>query len=111
MACDTWRSSPKQTPQERTDEVRRAVEKFAKALANGTAKVTVGPQGAVTVEGMSTEDRAGVTDACAIRKIMATGSSLAKAKIAAAEARAGRGVNKQAQVHSHDGGKTWHPNH
>jgi len=44
------------------------------------------------------------------RRLMATGSALAKAKIAAAEALAGRAVSRQALangVHSHDGGRTW----
>jgi hypothetical protein len=42
---------------------------------------------------------------------MATGSGLAKAQIAKAEAIAGRSVNKQVVghgAHSHDGGQTWH---
>jgi hypothetical protein len=42
---------------------------------------------------------------------MATGSALAKAKIAAAEALSGRSVNREAVAHghhSHDNGATWH---
>jgi hypothetical protein len=110
MACDT-RLKPRQTIQERADEVRRAVEKFAKALTSGSAKIKVGPQGAVVIEGMTEQDRDGVTDACAVRRIMATGSALAKAKIAAAEALAGRSIDRKVigqGVHSHDGGATWH---
>lgn len=110
MPCDTQRL-PDQTIQERADEIRKATAKFAAALANGSAKVKVGPQGAVTFEGISTQDRARITDACAYRRIMVSGNALAKAKIAQAEAIAGRTVNRQVigqGVHSHDGGRTWH---
>ena len=54
--------------------------------------------------------RSGVTDACAYRRIMATGSALARQEILRAEQLAGRTVNRQvvaAGVHSHDGGATW----
>jgi hypothetical protein len=110
MACDT-RLKPQQTIQERADEVRRAVEKFSRALASGSAKVKVGPNGAVAFEGITTEERDGVTDACAYRRLMVSGSALAKAKIAAAEQAAGRSVDKRVigqGVHSHDGGRSWH---
>ena len=110
MPCDT-KLKPKQTIQERAEEVRRATLKFTAALANGNARVVVGPQGAVAFEGISESDRDGLTDACAYRRIMVSGSALAKAKIAAAEARAGRGISRQAigqGAHSHDGGRTWH---
>ena len=56
----------------------------------------------------------GVSDACAYRKLLATGSVLAKQKIAQAEALAGRGVDKKvvaSGLHSHDGGATWHKGH
>jgi hypothetical protein len=61
--------------------------------------------------GLTDQERDGVTDACAYRRIMATGSALAKAKIASAEALSGRTVNRQAVAqghHTHDGGQTWH---
>ena len=66
-------------------------------------------QGAIAFEGWS--NRAGVTDSCAYRRIMATGGALARQAIAKAEAAAGRTVNKQAVAqgyHSHDGGRSWH---
>ena len=110
MSCDT-RLKPKQTISERADEVRKAAAKFANALANGSARVVIGPQGAVAFEGMSEQDRDGVSDACAYRRIMVSGSALAKAKIAAAEQRSGRAINRAVVgqgAHSHDGGKTWH---
>jgi hypothetical protein len=114
MPCDTWRSSQKQTVQERVDEMRKVVQKFSEGLATGRIKPKVGPQGAIAFEGISNEDRRGVTDACAYRRIMATGSALAKAAIAKAEQLAGRSVDRKviAQgVHSHDGGAHWHGGH
>lgn len=110
MPCDTYRQ-PEQSIQERAEEIRRATTQLAKALEAGRVKPQIGPQGAIAFVGWSEADRARVTDACAYRRIMATGSSLAKAAIAKAELLAGRGVDRKvvAQgVHSHDGGRTWH---
>ena len=110
MPCDT-RLKPNQTIQERKQEVLLAVSRLAKALINQRATVRIGPTGGVAFIGLSAEDRDGVTDACMYRRIMATGTPLAKAAIARAEQLAGRSVDRQlvAQgVHSHDGGETWH---
>lgn len=110
MPCDT-RLKPRQTIQQRAAEVRKAVIALEAALASGRAKVKIGPQGAVTFIAWTDNERDGVTDACAYRRIMATGGALAKAKIAQAELMAGRTVNRTAiahGAHSHDGGTTWH---
>lgn len=112
MACDTQFTRPQQTITERKKEISETVAELAKQLAAGTVKPVVGPQGAVAFQGW--QNRAGITDACAYRRVMATGNALAKAKIQAAEALSGRSVSKQALaagVHSHDGGKTFHPGH
>jgi hypothetical protein len=56
-------------------------------------------------------ERDGVTDACAYRRILVSGSALAKEAILKAEIRAGRSVDKLVigqGAHSHDGGRTWH---
>lgn len=109
MPCDT-RLKPRQTIKERADEVRRAVSNLDTLLKTKRVKPKVGPQGAIAFEGWG-EERDGLTDACAYRRIMATGSALAKAEIARAEQMAGRSVNRQVigqGVHSHDGGRTWH---
>ena len=111
MPCDTMRRA-NQTVQERATEVRKAVAAIDKMVAAKKVQVKVGPQGAVTFIGIPDEDRAGVTDACAYRRIMATGSTAAKMAIARAEQLAGRAVDRKvvAQgIHSHDGGATWHP--
>jgi hypothetical protein len=110
MACDT-RLKPKQTRQERAEEIRRAVTALALGLTSNRVKVKIGPQGAIAFEGWQEGQRDGVSDACAYRYVMATGSALAKQAIARAEQLAGRTVNNKAAVHSHNGGATWHPNH
>lgn len=110
MPCDT-RLKPRQTISERAKEVREAVERLAAALAAGRVKVKVGPQGAIVFENWDATSRDGITDACAYRRIMATGTAMAKLAIQQAERMAGRSVNVQAVgqgVHSHDGGRTWH---
>lgn len=110
MPCDT-RLKQGQTISQRVDEVKRVVARLDSMLASGRARAIVGPQGAVAFEGLSTEERDGVTDACAYRRLMSSGSSLAKAALARAEAMSGRTIDRQmvAQgAHSHDGGRTWH---
>lgn len=110
MPCDT-RLKPKQTIQERADEVRRAVGKIQAGIIQGRVKIRIGPQGAIAFDGIADDERDGVTDACAYRRIMVTGSPLARAAIARAEQLAGRSVDKRIigqGAHSHDGGRTWH---
>jgi hypothetical protein len=110
MVCDT-RLKPKQTLQQRAEEVRRAVSRLSAALASGRVRAKVGPQGAITFVGWSDAERDGITDACAYRRLMVSGSALAKAAIARAEQLAGRSVDRRviAQgAHSHDDGRTWH---
>lgn len=110
MPCDT-RLKRNQTIQQRAEEVRRAVLGLDKALAMGAVKPVIGAQGAIAFQNWTNENRDGVTDNCAYRRIMATGSVLAKMAIARAEQMAGRQVSVSAVgqgIHSHDGGKTWH---
>lgn len=109
MPCDT-KLKVNQTIQQRAEEVRRAVAGLDQALRMRTIKPVIGPQGAIAFQGWD-NGRDGVTDACAYRRIMATGSALAKAEIARAEQMSGRRVNMAAVgagIHSHDGGRTWH---
>lgn len=110
MPCDT-RTLPNQTLTERKKEVLESVVELNALLVAGRVKVKIGPQGAVAFEGWTDQQRRRVSDACAYRRLLAIGGSLAKAKIAQAEAMAGRKVNMQAVgqgAHSHDGGHTWH---
>lgn len=111
MACETNRR-PKQTLQERIAEIGKAIALLDAKLKKRLVKPVVGPQGAITFSGWEdAAERNGVTDACAYRRIMATGSALAKMEIARAEQLAGRTVDRQVigqGAHSHDGGATWH---
>ena len=110
MPCDTS-FLPGQTISQRKEEVKRVVKTLDSFLTRGIAKAKVGPQGAITFTGFPEDERNRVTDACAYRQIMASGSGLAKAAIARAEAMAGRTVDRKVVgigAHSHDGGQTWH---
>jgi hypothetical protein len=109
MACDT-RLKNGQTISERADEVRRSVTALDALLKKKKVRPVVGPNGQIAFAGWPDGERDGVTDACAYRRIMATGSALARAEIAQAERIAGRSVDRRAIVgsHSHDGGSTWH---
>jgi hypothetical protein len=113
MPCDT-KLKQGQTLQQRVTEVRAAVERISQGLASGRIKAVVSKDGGVAFDGVTAAERDNITDACAYRRVMVSGSALAKAAIARAEQVAGRGVNRQSianGLHSHDGGKTWHRGH
>lgn len=113
MPCDRQLKAGQSITQ-RKEEILRAVDRLQKGLASGSVKAKIGPQGSIAFVGLSEADRAGVTDACAYRRIMVSGSALARAAIARAEQMAGRSIDKQVigqGVHSHDGGRTWHGKH
>lgn len=117
MPCDTKlkenynNSRRRQTISERANEIRQIVTDVNSLIAAGKVKPIVDKRtGAVAFQGLDETIRDGATDACIYRRLMVSGSSLTKAKLAQAEAVAGRTVNKQALaqgVHSHDGGQTW----
>jgi hypothetical protein len=114
MSCDLWvqRARDAAEAAQRAAELKKKTEALSKAIEAGKVRVKVGPQGAVAFEGWV--DRGPITDACAYRRLMSSGSALAKAKIAGAEQAAGVKVNRKvvaSGVHSHDGGKTWHEGH
>jgi hypothetical protein len=113
MPCDT-RLKPRQTIQERATEIRSVVAKLVQGLTSGRIRAKVGPSGAIAFDGLTEQDRDGVTDNCAYRRLMATGSPMALQAIQRAEILAGRKVDKQMVAqgfHSHDGGQTWHAGH
>ena len=110
MVCDT-RTLPGQTLSQRKDEVKGALRLLGDLIARGKVRPQVAPNGVIFFEGWLDQERGRVSDGCAYRLLMATGGSLVKAKIAAAEAMAGRGVNRQAVaqgLHTRDGGRTYH---
>jgi len=110
MPCDT-KLKPRQTISERAKEIRTVVDVLSKGLAAGRIKVKIGPQGAIAFEGLTETERDGVTDNCAYRRLLSTGSPTALAAIQRAEQMAGRTVDRRTVAigaHSHDGGATWH---
>ena len=52
MPCDT-RLKPRQTIQQRKEEVRKAVERLSQGLAAGRVKPKIGPQGAIAFQSAS----------------------------------------------------------
>jgi hypothetical protein len=110
MPCDT-KLKPNQTITQRKLEITEVVDRIQKGLVNGNIKLALSSQGAVAFNGIDDAAKNNVTDACIYRRIMATGSALAKAKIAAAQALLGKQAVTTNGTHSHDGGKTWHGSH
>jgi uncharacterized protein YegL len=113
MPCDT-RLKPRQTISQRKEEVRRTIDTLSRKLAAGQVKVKISPQGAVAFDGLTEQERDGVTDNCAYRLIMSQGSTQAKLAIQKAEMMAGRTISRQTVAqggHSHDGGHSWHGGH
>jgi hypothetical protein len=109
------------TPPQRKKQIDEAVERLNKALAVGEVKIKVGANGAITfIDGKVRGAVAGIlgsnkiSDTCAYRKLLAISSPSLRAAVIQAEALAGRKIDPQAVasgMHSHDGGKTWHPGH
>jgi len=100
-----------QSVSERAEEVREATKRIDALIAARTVRVIVGPQGAVAFDGLTREQRDGLTDTCIYRQLARTGSHATQAAIAAAERTAGRQVDRKVVAHgthSHDGGRTWH---
>lgn len=114
MACEGYRRRG-QSLATRIAEVKQIVRDVDSLVAAKKVKVVVDKRtGAVAFQGLDDIIRDGATDACIVRRLMSTGSSLAKMAIAQAELMAGRSIDKQslaAGVHSHDGGSTWHNGH
>jgi hypothetical protein len=111
MVCETFRFN-KQSVEQRRKQVADTVKEVEKGLANGKIKVVVGAQGAIAFQGLEDSQRNRVADACIYRRILSTGSAMARMKLAAAG-----NVNKAAiaqGVHAHEGpgGQlTWHEGH
>jgi hypothetical protein len=110
MPCDSKPFVQNQTLTQRKKQVSEVIADLVRQLAAGRVKPAVDKKtGAVAFVGW--QNRNGVTDACAYRRVLATGSSAAKLALMKAEQLAGRTVNKQAVaagIHSHDGGHSWH---
>ena len=109
MPCDT-RLKAGQTISERKVEIKASVDKLAAALAAGKVKPVIGAKGGIAFPGWAEGQTGRVGDACAYRRLMSSGSALAKMAIERAEMMAGRKVDRQAVaqgLHTHDG-INWH---
>ncbi len=109
MPCDTVLRE-NETKDQRRARADAATAKLEAALTAGRATVKIGPTGAIAFVGWQAEDRDGVADVCAYRRLVAKRSWPLTQAIARAETLAGRKLNPQvvaAGVHSHDGGATW----
>lgn len=107
MPCDTV-FKPGQNIVQRAGEITRALKRLQDAIGLGRVQVKIGANGAIAFAGW--QDRDGITDACAYRRLMSSGSSELRRAIARAEAIAGVKVNERVingGAHSHDGGRTW----
>jgi Flp pilus assembly protein TadD len=108
MSCDT-RTLKNQTLTQRKGQVREAIARLNTLLMRRQVKPVIGPQGAIAFQGWSETDRGMVSDACGYRMIMSTGSALARAEIARAEAMAGRTVDRAVIGQGgHYHGETYH---
>ena len=113
MPCDR-QLAKNESIQQRAESIRETMKKVERGLALGNIKVVIGPQGAVAFLGISDADRNRVNDGCIYRRILSTGSALAKQAIAKAEQLSGRSVNKLAVgqgAHAHvdsKGNLRWH---
>ena len=111
MPCESIRQ-PNQTLAERVIEVKRIIAELDRLIMKKRVNIVVGRQGAIAFVGNEWERiRNGVTDACAYRRLVTTGSVLTRTQITRAEEVSGTKVNRAvvgAGVHSHDGGVTWH---
>ena len=108
MPCET-RRLPNQTISQRKEEIKTAVDKLSAALAAGKIKPVVGVKGGIAFPGWAEGQQGRVSDACAFRRLLSSGSALAKMAIERAETLAGRRVDRQAVaqgLHAHNG--VWH---
>lgn len=106
MPCDTV------VPQKDFLDVMRELEDLL--LGNAVEVVVDQATGAVALVGWQDSSRRGVSDVCAIQKLMAENSFAWQRALATAESIAGRQMDinmLSSGVHSHDGGSTWHPGH
>lgn len=104
MPCDTSQDLTPAKRQRMTD----AVERLNKALGNNEVTLVIGAAGSIAFKGWN--EREGVADLCAFRRLAASNSANLRRAIMRAEAVSGKTINQRAiinGVHSHDGGKTW----
>lgn len=105
MPCETLKTGEAERARMST-----AIDRLEAMLTAGTVKLMVGASGSVAFRGWQAQDRSGVADLCAYRKLLSKNSPALRKALARAEALAGRQVDARAVaagVHSHDAGATW----
>lgn len=113
MPCDS-RIPKGMSLEQRNKQITEKLRLLEANLSAGKVKITIGTNGALAFNGWNGDDRSEITDVCAYRALSAENSWALRQAISRAEAQSGRKMNPQAigaGVHSHDGGKTWHPGH
>lgn len=92
-----------------------ALAVLERKLAAKEVTVVVDPRtGAVAFRGWQDADRNGLADVCVFRALSSKNSPELRRAVYAAEAKAGRNIDKRqiaAGTHSHDGGQTFHKGH
>lgn len=86
----------------------RALKRLESQLEAGSASLVVGAAGSIAIKGWN--EREGLSDLCAYRRLLAMNSPQLRRAVMRAEAMSGRKVDAKAiasGMHSHDGGKTW----
>lgn len=96
MPCDT-RLLEGETPEQRSARADKATERLEQALSEGRIRVQIGANGAATFVGWKAEDREGVADVCAVRRLTKKNSWAFRQAVARAEATFGRKFNAQAR--------------
>ncbi len=102
------------TLEQRNRQITAALARLEASLTQGRTRATIGTNGAISFAGWDGEARSGVSDLCAYRALSAANSWALRQAVVRAEAQSGRKLNPLAigaGVHSHDGGKSWHPGH
>ena len=104
MPCDT---RPNLDALQRA-KMNEALKRLQAAIGAGSVGIVLSRTGAIALRNWAPEQRAGLTDLCAVRKLR--NSPEFRRALARAEALAGVKLNEsaiRAGVHSHDGGQTW----
>ena len=108
MPCDTVRTAPTQTLEQRGRQIDEALKRLERYLQTGSVRIVVGANGAIAFNGW--QDRDAISDVCAYRTLAVQRSWALRQAVARAEAQSGRRVNEKAIAagyHSHDSGRTW----
>ena len=113
MPCASTIRRPFMTEERYQQAIDEALADLRAALLTGQATVTIdAATGAVALDNWNLASRRGMTDVCAVQRLMVENSWEWQQAVASAEVMAGRSLNTAAVesgVHRH--GSSWHPGH